>query len=359
MNEKNDINNSTILITGVAGFIGGALALKLITTTSAQIIGIDSMNDYYDVRLKENRLNRIKKEDVDKRFLFIKADIADKDKMLEIFAEFRPNIVIHLAAQAGVRYSIENPDVYVRSNIIGFYNMVEACRYSREKLNHPVDHFLFASSSSVYGNNERIPYSEDDNTDYPVSLYAATKKADEVIGYSYAKLYGIPMTGMRFFTVYGPTGRPDMAYFKFTDKLEKGEKIEVYNKGKNKRDFTYIDDVVYAIEKILSAELKQDINGTTYNIYNIGNNHPIETIEFVKTLVEALKEFAVLDEGFEVENKIILREAMLGDVEATYAGIDKLEKNFGTNPTVALDDGLARFAKWYAEYRETCDFTRG
>lgn len=341
-----DINNSTILITGVAGFIGGALALRLITTTSAQIIGIDNLNDYYDVRLKEYRLDRIREKDTDKHFTFIKADIADKDAVLDVFNNYKPDIVIHLAAQAGVRYSIENPNAYIQSNIIGFFNMVEACRKSIE-MNTPVKHFLFASSSSVYGNNEKIPYSEDDNTDHPVSLYAATKKADEVIGYSYAKLYDIPMTGMRFFTVYGPAGRPDMAYYKFTEKLVKGEKIELYNQGKNRRDFTYIDDVLDAIERIITSKPDRDKNGAAYEVYNIGNNHPVETIEFVKILVETLIEHQVLDEDFKIDDRIILCNAVAGDVGVTYADVENLWNGCGIKPQIGIREGLSGFSKWF------------
>lgn len=348
--ENVNINSSTILITGAVGFIGSALALRLITTTSAQIIGIDNLNDYYDVKLKEYRLDKIREQDHDNHFTFIKADIADKEKIFEVFQAYKPNIIVHLAAQAGVRYSIDNPDVYIQSNIIGFYNMVEACRYAKEKLEKPVKHFLFASSSSVYGNNEKTPYTESDNTDHPVSLYAATKKADEVIGYSYAKLYGIPMTGMRFFTVYGPAGRPDMAYYKFTEKLVKGEKIELYNQGKNRRDFTYIDDVVDAIEKILMVKPEQDKNGAAYEIYNIGNNHPVETVDFVKILTEALKECQVLDESFEINDKIVLCDAVAGDVEVTYADIGRFVEIFDTNPKAGIAEGLSEFSKWYFEY---------
>ena len=347
MAEENiDINNSTILITGAAGFIGGALAMRLITTTSAKIIGIDNMNDYYDVRLKEYRLDRIREQDDNHRFVFKRLDIADKNAVFDVFETCKPDIVVHLAAQAGVRYSIDNPDVYIQSNIVGFFNMVEGCRKSKE-MNRTVKHFLFASSSSVYGNNEKIPYSEDDNTDHPVSLYAATKKADEMIGYSYAKLYGIPMTGMRFFTVYGPAGRPDMAYYKFTEKLVRGEKIELYNYGKNKRDFTYIDDVVDAIERIMTNRPQGEVD---YIIVNIGNNHPVETIEFVRILVDALKEYKVLDEGFDIDDKIVLCGAVAGDVEVTYADIENIEKCYGIKPVVKLEYGLRRFAEWYSEH---------
>ena len=294
-------------------------------------------------------MNRIREHNDNHNFTFIKADIADKDDVFDVFKTYKPDIVVHLAAQAGVRYSIDNPDVYIQSNVVGFFNMVEACRKSIE-MNMPVKHFLFASSSSVYGNNEKIPYSEDDNTDHPVSLYAATKKADEVIGYSYAKLYGIPMTGMRFFTVYGPAGRPDMAYYKFTEKLVKGEKIELYNQGKNRRDFTYIDDVVDAIEKIIKATPEQDKNDAAYEIYNIGNNHPIETVEFVRILVEALKEHRVLDDDFKIDDSIVLCDAVAGDVEVTYADVENLWENCGTKPQISIDEGLSEFSRWYFEY---------
>ncbi len=344
-----DINKSTILITGCAGFIGGSLALRLIETTEARIVGIDNMNDYYDVRLKEYRLNRIQEKDSNSRFTFIKTDISDKSEMLRCFDDYKPDVVIHLAAQAGVRYSIENPDVYIQSNIVGFYNMIEACRYSKEKLHLPVKHFLFASSSSVYGNNEKIPYSESDNTDRPVSLYAATKKADEALAYSYAKLYEIPMTGMRFFTVYGPAGRPDMAYYKFTEKLVNGKKIELYNKGNNKRDFTYIDDVVNAIEKIIPSVTDVDGNEVRYRIYNIGNNHPVDTISFVKILVNALKDNHLLQADTDAEKLIEYRDAVAGDVEVTYADVDHLGADFGITPVIDIAQGLGKFAAWYAE----------
>ncbi|XME03798.1 NAD-dependent epimerase/dehydratase family protein [Lachnospiraceae bacterium C1.1] len=347
MKEIN-INESTILITGVAGFIGGALALRLIAATCAQIIGIDNLNDYYDVRLKEYRLNRIREQDDDHRFTFIKVDIADKDVVFDVFDAYKPDIVVHLAAQAGVRYSIDNPSVYIQSNIIGFFNMVEACRKSIE-MNSPVKHFLFASSSSVYGNNEKIPYSENDSTDQPVSFYAATKKADEVIGYSYAKLYGIPMTGMRFFTVYGPAGRPDMAYYKFTEKLVKGEKIELYNYGKNRRDFTYIDDVVDIIEKLVGEECGTD-SEKIYRIFNIGNNNPIETIEFIGLLERALKQKKVLIDDFNISDYVKFSEAQMGDVETTYADIDRVFAYCGIKPRVKIVDGLMCFAEWYEKY---------
>uniref|UniRef100_I5AW49 Nucleoside-diphosphate-sugar epimerase n=1 Tax=Eubacterium cellulosolvens (strain ATCC 43171 / JCM 9499 / 6) TaxID=633697 RepID=I5AW49_EUBC6 len=348
--NKIDINNCTILITGVAGFIGGALALRLITSTKARIIGIDNLNDYYDVRLKEYRLDVIREIDVNHRFVFKKLDIVDRDAVYDLFNSYKPDIVVHLAAQAGVRYSIENPYVYIQNNIVGFFNIIDACRKMIE-MNAPVRHFLFASSSSVYGNNEKIPYLESDNTDHPVSLYAATKKADEVIGYSYAQLYGIPMTGMRFFTVYGPVGRPDMAYYKFTEELVKGKNVKLYNQGKNKRDFTYIDDVVDAIEKIMQKTPVVDRNGATYDIYNIGSNHPLETVEFVKILSEALKEHRVLDEDFVVDDSIVLCDAVVGDVDVTYADTERLYECFGIKPKHKIDDGLKRFAEWYFAYR--------
>lgn len=350
--KDKEIEYNTIVITGCAGFIGGALTLHLIETTSATIIGIDNMNDYYDVSLKEYRLNRIREKDDADRFVFIKSDISDKQNMFDIFEKYRPDIVVHLAAQAGVRYSIENPDVYIQSNIVGFFNMIEACRYCKEKLDSPIKHFLFASSSSVYGNNEKIPYSEEDNTDHPVSLYAATKKADEALAYSYAKLYGIPMTGMRFFTVYGPVGRPDMAYYKFAERLISDEKIDIYNEGKNRRDFTYIDDVVDAIGRIMMSHPDYDKNCSPYNMYNIGNNNPIGTLHFLKVLVDTLKNNGLVSNDFILDEHILLCGAAPGDVETTFADVERLERDFGVAPIVSIKDGLDSFAKWFSLYYE-------
>lgn len=345
-----ELSKCRILITGCAGFIGGALALRLVETTSAQIIGIDNMNDYYDVRLKEYRLKRIIEKDNETKFEFVKTDITNKQEVFEIFEKFKPDIVIHLAAQAGVRYSIENPDTYIMSNIIGFYNMLEACRYAKEKLGFTVKHFMFASSSSVYGNNEKIPYSENDNTDHPVSLYAATKKADEVIAYSYSKLYGIPMTGMRFFTVYGPAGRPDMACYGFTEKLVNGNKIELYNNGENKRDFTYIDDVVDAIVEISKSDLSAIKDEVNYRIFNIGNTNPIDTKAFVSILFKALKDVGLIKKETLLNEHIIAREKQPGDVDVTYADVELIQKSYRFTPCVSIKEGVRKFSEWYKEY---------
>ena len=341
-----DMEKNVVLITGAAGFIGGALILNLVENTDYQIIGIDNLNNYYDVALKNYRLERIRKNDESKMFTFIKADVSDKKRMNDIFDEFNPDIVVHLAAQAGVRYSIENPDVYIQSNIIGFYNILEACRSSKDKENNHLKHLIYASSSSVYGNNEKIPYSEEDSTDHPVSLYAATKKADEAMAYSYSKLYGIPMTGLRFFTVYGPAGRPDMAYYKFTEKLLRGEKIELYNRGNNKRDFTYIDDVVEGIVRILNREVPESY----YKIYNIGNNTPVDTETFVHILFCQLKNSGILEVD-EPENFIVRTGEEKGDVNTTYADVERLYKDFGIKPKVSLEVGLNRFAVWFVSYK--------
>lgn len=346
----NHINS--ILITGAAGFIGSSIAVRLIQNAPAmRIIGLDNMNRYYDVGLKRYRLERIEQtaqEHPEAAWSFIEGDISDRSTVEQVFAEYKPTIVIHLAAQAGVRYSIENPDTYIQSNIIGFYNVLEACRHSM------VQHFVYASSSSVYGNNKKIPYSTADATDQPVSLYAATKKADEVMAYSYAKLYGIPMTGMRFFTVYGPAGRPDMAYFSFTDKLVSGKRIKLYNNGRNKRDFTYISDVVDAIEKISAHPPVPDEDGVRHKIYNIGNNHPVDVITFVRTLEMTLKREGILSSAMQLDKYIDLVDAQPGDVEVTYADIDDLQNDFGIRPKVALDHGLGQFAKWYRTYMGHC-----
>ena len=346
----NDLNGKTILVTGCAGFIGGALTLRLLDTTKAKFVGIDNVNDYYEVSLKEYRLERIRQKDKGGRFTFLREDLADKEAVMSAFDKYRPDVVIHLAAQAGVRYSIDNPDVYIQSNIIGTFNILEACRHSEGKAGHPVGHLLFASSSSVYGDNEKIPYSEEDRTDRPVSLYAATKKADEALAYSYAKLYGIPVTGMRFFTVYGPAGRPDMAYYKFTKALAAGKTIELYNNGENKRDFTYVDDVLESIEKLITFVPSVGIQGERYRIYNIGNNSPVDTKEFVSILMDSLKAEGVIASDMQFGDLTKLADAAPGDVLMTYADIDRLYKDIGTRPHTPLREGLARFAKWYSEY---------
>lgn len=339
-----------ILITGCAGFIGGTLALKLIDDISLDITGIDNLNNYYDVHLKEYRLNLIKNKDKNNRFTFIRTDISQKDDIIAIFDKVKPDIVIHLAAQAGVRYSVENPDIYIQSNIVGFYNMLEACRYCKEKLSAPVKHFLFASSSSVYGDNKKIPYSEIDNTDKPVSLYAATKKTNEIIGYAYSGLYEIPMTGMRFFTVYGPAGRPDMAYYKFAEKLIANEKIELYNNGQNKRDFTYIDDVIMVIKSMIYNPPQND-EGVRFQIYNIGNNHPIDTISFLNILVNAMKYKGLIPKEKNINELIKYCDAVAGDVNVTYADDKKIKNDFNIAPSTELETGLKKFIEWFTNYR--------
>ncbi|MFM0775063.1 NAD-dependent epimerase/dehydratase family protein [Streptococcus suis] len=346
------ITNKTILITGSAGFIGSHLIQKLLKVNQAmQIIGLDSLNDYYEVSLKEWRLAELEKEAANSKasYRFIKGNIADKDLVTQVFADFRPDIVVNLAAQAGVRYSITNPDVYIESNVIGFQNILEACRQ------YPVEHLVYASSSSVYGGNEKVPFSVDDQVDHPVSLYAATKKSNELFAHAYSKLYQIPTTGLRFFTVYGPAGRPDMAYFGFTNKLLKGETIEIFNYGHCKRDFTYIDDIVQGIclvmEKAPKLETGEDgLPIPPYALYNIGNSHPENLLDFVTILQEELVAAGVLscDYDFEVHKKLVPMQP--GDVPVTYADTSALEKDFGFKPTTSLRDGLRRFAQWYKEY---------
>lgn len=346
------ITNKTILITGSAGFIGSHLVQKLLRANQAmQIIGLDSLNDYYEVSLKEWRLAELEKEAANSKasYRFIKGNIADKDLVTQVFADFRPDIVVNLAAQAGVRYSITNPDVYIESNVIGFQNILEACRH------YPVEHLVYASSSSVYGGNEKVPFSVDDQVDHPVSLYAATKKSNELFAHAYSKLYQIPTTGLRFFTVYGPAGRPDMAYFGFTNKLLKGETIEIFNYGHCKRDFTYIDDIVQGIclvmEKAPKLEIGEDgLPIPPYALYNIGNSHPENLLDFVTILQEELVAAGVLscDYDFEVHKKLVPMQP--GDVPVTYADTSALEKDFGFKPTTSLRDGLRQFAQWYKEY---------
>nr|WP_153051770.1 NAD-dependent epimerase/dehydratase family protein [Streptococcus suis] len=346
------MTNKTILITGSAGFIGSHLVQKLLKVNQAmQIIGLDSLNDYYEVSLKEWRLAELEKEAANSKasYRFIKGNIADKDLVTQVFADFRPDIVVNLAAQAGVRYSITNPDVYIESNVIGFQNILEACRQ------YPVEHLVYASSSSVYGGNEKVPFSVDDQVDHPVSLYAATKKSNELFAHAYSKLYQIPTTGLRFFTVYGPAGRPDMAYFGFTNKLLKGETIEIFNYGHCKRDFTYIDDIVQGIclvmEKAPKLETGEDgLPIPPYALYNIGNSHPENLLDFVTILQEELVAAGVLscDYDFEVHKKLVPMQP--GDVPVTYADTSALEKDFGFKPTTSLRDGLRRFAQWYKEY---------
>lgn len=335
-----------ILITGAAGFIGAFLCKKLLETTNYIIIGIDNLNDYYDVSLKESRLDLLKPFD---NFNFIKGDISNKAFVDNLFKEHTFDIVVNLAAQAGVRYSIDHPDVYINSNIIGFYNILEACRY------HPVQHLVYASSSSVYGGNTKVPFSIDDKVDNPVSLYAATKKSNELLAHAYSKLYNIPTTGLRFFTVYGPMGRPDMAYFSFTNKLIKGETIEIFNYGNCKRDFTYIDDIVEGVARVINKapEKKDGEDGLPippYKLYNIGNNHPENLLDFVQILSEELVRAGVLPKDFDFESHKKLVPMQKGDVPITYADTSDLEKDFGYKPSTPLRTGLRKFAEWYKNF---------
>lgn len=335
-----------VLVTGAAGFIGAFLCKKLLETTDYQIVGLDNMNDYYDVSLKEARLDMLKPH---KNFSFIKEDISNKPFIDKLFKESNFDIVVNLAAQAGVRYSIDHPDVYIQSNIIGFYNILEACRYN------PVKHLVYASSSSVYGGNTKVPFSTTDKVDNPVSLYAATKKSNELLAHAYSKLYNIPTTGLRFFTVYGPMGRPDMAYFSFTNKLVKGETIEIFNYGNCKRDFTYIDDIVDGIIKVMAkAPNKKDgedgLPIPPYKIYNIGNNHPENLLDFVKILSEELVSTGVLPKDYDFESHKKLVPMQKGDVPITFADTSDLEKDFGYKPSTSLREGLRNFAVWYKKY---------
>jgi UDP-glucuronate 4-epimerase len=327
----------TILVTGSSGFIGSNLCIRLLNDYDYRVIGIDNHNDYYDVNLKEYRLDKIRK--LNKDFIFIKGDISDKSFIDKVFSDYKIDVVINLAAQAGVRYSIDHPDVYIESNIIGFYNILEVLR------NHPVEHLIYASSSSVYGGNTKIPFSEDDKVDNPVSLYAATKKTNELLAYAYSHLYGIKATGLRFFTVYGPAGRPDMAYFSFTNKLINNEKIKIFNYGKCQRDFTYVTDIIEGIVRIINNGPIND-----YNLYNIGNNHPENLMDFVYTLANSLIKYGILDNNFNIDEHMELVPMQPGDVVTTYADTSLLEKDYGYKPNTSLKDGLDSFAKWYKEY---------
>ncbi|EHK2346396.1 NAD-dependent epimerase/dehydratase family protein [Clostridium perfringens] len=349
----------TILITGSAGFIGSNLVLDLLRLHEAiDIIGIDNMNDYYDVNIKKWRLNEIEKEvknRKDSTWKFIKGSIANKTLIDEIFNTYKPDIVVNLAAQAGVRYSIKNPDAYVEANLIGFYNILEACRHSYDNGEKGVEHLVYASSSSVYGSNKKVPYSTDDKVDNPVSLYAATKKSNELMAHAYSKLYNIPSTGLRFFTVYGPAGRPDMAYFGFTNKLLKGETIEIFNYGNCKRDFTYIDDIVEGVKRVMQAppEKKNGEDGLPippYAVYNIGNSNPENLLDFVTILQEELIRAGVLSEDYDFEAHKKLVPMQPGDVPVTYADTRPLEKDFGFKPSTDLRTGLRKFAEWYKEF---------
>lgn len=350
---QNPLTDKTILVTGAAGFIGANLALRLLNEVpQVKLIGLDSVNDYYDVSIKEYRLHQIQElanEKTDSHWTFIKGNLADKDLISCIFEEHRPDVVVNLAAQAGVRYSITNPDAYIESNILGFYNILEACRH------YPVEHLVYASSSSVYGSNKKVPYSTDDKVDNPVSLYAATKKSNELMAHAYAKLYNIPSTGLRFFTVYGPAGRPDMAYFGFTNKLLKGETIQIFNYGNCKRDFTYVDDIVEGVIRVMQKppekmDGEDGLPVPPYAVYNIGNNQPENLLDFVQILSEELVRAGVLPEDYDIEAHKELVPMQPGDVPVTYADTSALERDFGFKPSTTLREGLRKFAEWYKDF---------
>lgn len=343
-----DLNRKTVLVTGAAGFIGANLVKRLLNEfAEVKVVGIDSITDYYDIRLKHERLKELTK--YGDRFIFIKGNIADRPTIDNIFAEYKPAVVVNLAAQAGVRYSITNPDAYIESNLIGFYNILEACRHNE------VEHLVYASSSSVYGSNTKVPYSTEDKVDNPVSLYAATKKSNELMAHAYSKLYNIPSTGLRFFTVYGPCGRPDMAYFGFTNKLLKGEKIQIFNYGNCKRDFTYVDDIVEGVVRIMRHAPEKEVGADglpipPYKVYNIGNNSPENLLDFVQILQEELLHAGILpaDYNFEVHKELVAMQP--GDVPTTYADTTALEEDFDFKPHTSLRNGLRKFAEWYKEF---------
>ena len=349
--QKIDLNGKTILVTGAAGFIGSNLVKRLMNDVEGvTIVGIDNMNDYYDVSLKEHRLEQIDAMvPAGTTWQFVRGDIADKPAIDTLFEQYRPQVVVNLAAQAGVRYSITNPEAYIQSNLIGFYNILEACR------NHPVEHLVYASSSSVYGTNKKVPYSTDDKVDNPVSLYAATKKSNELMAHAYSKLYNIPSTGLRFFTVYGPAGRPDMAYFGFTNKLRRGETIQIFNYGNCMRDFTYVDDIVEGVVRIMQGapDKQQGEDGLPlppYAVYNIGNNQPENLLNFVDILQQELIRAGVLPTDYDFEAHKELVPMQPGDVPTTYADTSALERDYGFKPSTSLRDGLRAFAEWYAEF---------
>lgn len=353
-----NLTGKTVLVTGAAGFIGSNLSKRLLKEVEKiQVVGIDNMNDYYDVRIKEERLKELEKFE---NFIFIKGDISDKGTIVKLFEEYKPQIVVNLAAQAGVRYSISNPDAYISSNLIGFYNILEACRHSYDNGNSGVEHLVYASSSSVYGSNKKVPYSTDDKVDNPVSLYAATKKGNELMAHAYSKLYNIPSTGLRFFTVYGPAGRPDMAYFGFTDKLVAGKTIQIFNYGHCKRDFTYIDDIVEGICRVMchAPERKTGEDGLPvppYSLYNIGNSHPENLLDFVTILQEELVRAGVLPKEYDFDAHKQLVPMQAGDVPVTYADTTPLERDFEFRPSTSLRDGIRHFAEWYALYYGVCE----
>ena len=346
-NQNITLKNATILVTGAAGFIGSNLAKRILTTEPDTIvIGLDNMNDYYDVRIKEVRLAELQKFE---NYTFIKGNLADKALINSIFEQYHPDIVVNLGAQAGVRYSITNPDAYIESNMIGFYNILEACRH------YPVEHLVYASSSSVYGSNKKVPYSTNDKVDNPVSLYAATKKSNELMAHAYSKLYNIPSTGLRFFTVYGPAGRPDMAYFGFTNKLVNGETIKIFNYGNCKRDFTYVDDIVEGVVRVMAKapEKKNGEDGLPippYAVYNIGNSNPENLLDFVQILSEELVRAGVLPADYDFEAHKELVPMQPGDVPVTFADTEPLERDFGFKPHTPLREGLRKFAEWYKEF---------
>ena len=350
--ERISLDNKCLFVTGAAGFIGSNLVKRLLhDVKGATIIGIDNMNSYYDIRLKQFRLDELNRIDGinGNQWIFLKGDIADKDAIDDIFGQYKPAVVVNLAAQAGVRYSITNPDAYIQSNLIGFYNILEACRH------YPVEHLVYASSSSVYGSNKKVPYSTDDKVDNPVSLYAATKKSNELLAHAYSKLYNIPSTGLRFFTVYGPAGRPDMAYFGFTNKLRHGDTIQIFNFGNCKRDFTYVDDIVEGVVRIMQGapEKKNGEDGLPlppYAVYNIGNNSPENLLDFVDILQQELIRARVLPEDYDFEAHKQLVPMQPGDVPVTYADTSALERDFGYKPSTTLRQGLRAFAEWYAEF---------
>ena len=351
--DQISLGDKVILVTGAAGFIGSYLAKRLLKDyPSSKVVCIDNLNDYYDVNLKKARLAELQKND---RFIFEKGSIADKALITKVFETYKPQVVVNLAAQAGVRYSITNPDAYIEANLIGFYNILEACRHSYDNGAKGVEHLVYASSSSVYGSNKKVPYSTDDKVDNPVSLYAATKKSNELLAHAYSKLYNIPSTGLRFFTVYGPAGRPDMAYFGFTDKLKAGKKIQIFNYGNCKRDFTYVDDIVEGIVRVMQGAPQKEMGEDGLPLppsalYNIGNNQPENLLDFVTILQEELVRAKVLPADYDFEAHKELVPMQPGDVPVTYADASALERDFGFNPHTSLRDGLRKFAEWYVRY---------